>query len=176
VNQSDINRRAFVGALAAVVLARPVWPALEDVSIVEFTDDGRPIRTVKVPKIIKSEAQWRKQLSALAYHVTREKGTEPPFSHEYWDLRDRGLYRCICCNTALFHSNAKFYPGTGWPSFSKPISERNVVHGDPSPGDKDSEVTCRRCDAHLGDLFKDDTASTGLRYCIDSVALRFFAA
>ena len=95
------------------------------------------------------------------FEITRQKGTERAFSGAYWDLHDKGLFRCLCCDTALFSSAVKFDSGTGWPSFWQPIAEENVQHGKPSGGYVDSEVTCRRCDAHLGDLFDDGPKPTG---------------
>ena len=170
-----ITRREFVGsAMAAFVLPGVLGP--DDVTIIEFSDKGARLATVRVPKVVKPDAEWRKQLSPLAYHIARERGTERPFSGEYWNLHDRGVFRCVCCDTALFFSAHKFDSGTGWPSFWQPIAEENVVHGKPSGGYTDSEVRCRRCDAHLGDLFDDGPKPTGLRYCIDSVALRFAKA
>jgi peptide-methionine (R)-S-oxide reductase len=166
------TRREFVASGLAFV----AWPRFTDVEIVEFNRNGGRIRTVKVPKVVKAEAEWRAQLSADSYHITREHGTERPFSGAYYKLHERGLFECICCGTALFHSAHKFDSGTGWPSFYKPIAEENVVHGKPSPGDVESDVRCRRCDAHLGDLFSDGPKPTGLRYCIDSVALKFAKA
>src|SRR5690348_1217206 len=174
--QPIVSRRLFVSAAVAGALFR--WPALrtEDVLIVEFDNAGRRLGASRVPKVVKTEAEWRKQLSKDSYHITREHGTEWSFTGEYWNNHARGVYRCICCGTALFNSAHKFDSGTGWPSYWQPIAEENVVHGEPSPGDRESEVTCRRCDAHLGDLFSDGPKPTGLRYCIDSVALSFAKA
>lgn len=172
---SSASRRGFfASAMAAIVALR--WPASDDVTIIDFSDAGERLGTSRVPKVVKSDAEWRRQLSALSFEITRRRGTEYPFSGAYWNLHEKGLFRCICCGTALFSSTAKFDSGTGWPSFWQPIAEENVHHGEPSPGDRDSEVTCRRCDAHLGDLFSDGPRPTGLRYCIDSVALRFVKA
>jgi len=172
----NLTRREFVIAAAALAAARPrtlFARGRTDVLIVQFSDTGERQGSARVPKVVKADGDWRKQLSPLAYHITREAGTERAFTGAYWNLHDKGLFRCICCDTALFSSAAKFDSGTGWPSFWQPIAEENVHHGKPSGGYTDSEVTCIRCDAHLGDLFDDGPRPTGLRYCIDSVALRF---
>jgi peptide-methionine (R)-S-oxide reductase len=173
---SNLTRRDFVAAIAAFPMlgaVRRLARAPEEVVIVDFNDAGVRQGTARVPKVVKSDAEWRGQLSPISYEITRQHGTERAFTGPYWNLHDRGMFRCVCCGTALFASAVKFDSGTGWPSFWQPIAEENVRHGVPSHGYTESEVTCRRCDAHLGDLFDDGPKPTGLRYCIDSVALRF---
>ncbi|MEM6676555.1 MAG: peptide-methionine (R)-S-oxide reductase MsrB [Pseudomonadota bacterium] len=124
-------------------------------------------------KIAKSDAEWRQQLSPEAYRVTRRQGTERPFTHDNFPKAD-GIFRCVCCNAPLFEAGHKFDSGTGWPSFFKPVSEEAITeHDDTSWFMRRTEVLCTRCDAHLGHVFPDGPPPTGLRYCINGVALTF---
>ena len=188
---NDSSRRAFifggatavsalvfltVNELGTYALADAAEPDAKPgtVTIVEFSNDGQRLRSVQRERIRKTKEEWKKQLSVDSYRVTRRAGTESPETGELAHEHRAGIFRCICCDNALFSSNAKFESGTGWPSFWEPIAAENLYEKmDASLGMVRREVKCALCDAHLGHVFADGPDPTGLRYCMNSVALRF---
>jgi peptide-methionine (R)-S-oxide reductase len=191
---SKVTRRAFLAGGATAVAGLAFFSARElrkqavveasggggvpkTVTVVNFSDQGQNLGKEKIPQVVKSDAEWKAQLGNNSFAIARRADTEMAYTGATWNEHGKGIFRCICCNLALFDSKTKFDSGTGWPSFWAPIAKENVVElVDTSFGMTRTEVKCRLCDAHLGHVFPDGPPPTGLRYCMNSASMKFVKA
>lgn len=169
-----MNRRAFLksGIMLGVFAAVSGLPFVDGNAGAIFAGD----KPKKLPfkKVVKTDAEWKRILTAEQYEVARKAGTEVPYSSPLNDIHDKGVFECVCCDLPVFSSKTKFDSGTGWPSFYAPLAKINVREkSDKSLSETRTEVLCRRCDAHLGHVFNDGPKPTGLRYCMNGVAMKF---
>jgi peptide-methionine (R)-S-oxide reductase len=191
-HSKQMTRRVFIAGGATVaaslaVLAMRKAPGVEastevhgtpgEVTIINFSNNGKNLGKQTVAKIVKTDGEWRQQLGKNSFEISRLADTEMPYSGVSLNEHSQGVFRCICCDTALFNSQTKFDSGTGWPSFWAPIAKENVVEvSDTSLGIERTEVRCVRCEGHLGHVFNDGPQPTGLRYCMNSASMRFMKA
>jgi peptide-methionine (R)-S-oxide reductase len=181
VREALTRRRAILitplafGAIVALTSRKGVAPAqAEEVTIIPFDDSGNALAAEHRKTIVRSDAEWRKILTSEQFYVTRRENTDTPYTGTYYKMHERGIFRCIWCGNAVFHSDTKFDSGTGWPSFYAPIAKENIAtRRDTSMMMERVEVHCTLCLAHLGHVFDDGPAPTGLRYCMNESSLRF---
>jgi peptide-methionine (R)-S-oxide reductase len=187
-----VTRRVFLagGAVAAAGAAYAAFrkepvveasgagsPQPKMVTVVNFGDDGKNLGKETIPQVIKSDAEWKAQLGRNSFDIARRADTEMAYTGATWNEHRKGIFRCVCCNLALFSSTTKFDSGTGWPSFWAPLAKENVIEAnDSSLGMERTEVKCKLCNAHLGHVFPDGPPPTGLRYCMNSAAMKFILA